>query len=368
MYTFEISHTPITPEEKLRFHPHLLELGIDESIWEVYDKFLEMQSAYTRPQIVRVYRNHQKLACLFLIQCKDYGATLSGLAIVKRFVRLLSIPVVVWMKAGIAAEICANPVFFNTGIRHEEDLAEIVKILRKKFFLLFIHDLVSNASLHPGSITMPYVDEGIIDTGKYNTLHDYLEHHHNLRKKLKEFQKVGGRIEVAEGRLDKSVVENVKASVVSTSAKSVFQLPYQESYPAMCAGSATINNKQIIHFLCRSENTFYGYHSFIMFKNQIRCLNGAFNRNLTTTHHAYENMIIRVVGFAIEHGIQTVYFGPVLNETKRRMMNRFIPTQLYISSSQTWLLRLFMPILKLSRMQSKKLLEFSGINKIETPM
>jgi hypothetical protein len=102
-----------------------------------------------------------------------------------------------------------------------------------------------------------------------------------------------------------------------------------------------------------------------MFRSQIRCLTGAFNRNLTTTHHAYENMIIRVVGFAIEHGIQTVYFGPVLNETKRRMMNRFIPTQLYISSSQTWLLRLFMPILNISRMQSKKLLEFSGINKTE---
>jgi len=365
MYTFNISSTPLTPEEKLLFHPHLLELGLDDTIWAVYDQFLQLPSAFSRPQIVRIYRNNLELACIFMIRCTDYGATLSRLGIVKSFTRLISEPVFVWMKAGIAAEICANPAFFNTKIRHEEDLAEILRMLRKKFFLLFIHDLVSNVSLHPGSITMPYVDEGIIDTDKYKTLHNYLEQHHNLMKKMKEYQKVGGRIDVAEGRLEESVVDEIKASVVSTSIKSVFKLPYQESYPAMCAGSAKIPNTQIIHFLCRSEDTFYGYHSFIMFRNQIRCLNGAFNRNLATTHHAYENMIICVVGFAIDHGIQTVYFGPVLNETKRRMMNRFIPTQLYISSKLPWLLRLFIPVLRKSNLHSKKLLEFSVIKGME---
>jgi len=76
-------------------------------------------------------------------------------------------------------------------------------------------------------------------------------------------------------------------------------------------------------------------------------------------------MIFRVVGFAIEHGIQTVYFGPVLNETKRRMMTRFVPTQLYLSSKLPWLLRFFMPILKRSQMHSQKLLEFSGINNVD---
>jgi len=181
MYTFDISHTPITPEEKLRFHPHLLELGIEDSIWEIYDKFLEMQSAYTRPQIVRVYRNHEELACLFLIQCKDYGATLSGLCVVKRFVRLLSIPVAVWMKAGIAAEICANPAFFNMEIRQENDMVEMLHQLRKRFLLMIIHDLVSNASMYTRWFTMPYVDEGIVDTDKYKTLENYLEQHHNLK-------------------------------------------------------------------------------------------------------------------------------------------------------------------------------------------
>jgi len=73
-------------------------------------------------------------------------------------------------------------------------------------------------------------------------------------------------------------------------------------------------------------------------------------------------MIYRVVKYAVENKIQTVYFGPTLNETKKRMMNRFLPTQLYISSKMPFLLKLFVPVLRRSRLNARELLEFSGIN------
>lgn len=266
------------------------------------------------------------------------------------------------MKAGIGAEICANPVFFNKNVGSEHELGEILNLLRKRFLLLFIHDLASNASLHPTSGVMPYTDESIIDTRGYTTIDDYLTEHHNLKKKLKDYQKIGGRVEVLEGILDEHIVKKIKECVISTGEKSVFKLPYQDDYPDMCIGSATIDNRNIIHFLCRSDEEFYGYHSFMVFKNQIRCLNGAFNRNLVTTHHAYENMIYSVVAYAIERKIHIVYFGPTLNETKKRMMNRFIPTKLYVSSKVPLLLKLFIPVLKRSRLNARELLEFSGIS------
>ena len=292
----------------------------------------------------------------------DYGSTLSRLKIVKYIVRKLSIPVIIWMKAGIAAEICANPVFINKSIGNDHELGEILNLIRKKFFLLFIHDLVDNAFLHPDSIVMPYPDEGVIETRGYTTIHDYLSDHHNLKKKLKEYQKVGGRVEIIKGRTENPIVDKIKECVISTGERSVFKLPYQNDYPDMCAGSASIDNDNIVHYLCRSDKEFYGYHSFIVFRNQLRCLNGAFNRNLTTTHHAYENMIYKVVEYAIENNIHKVCFGPTLNETKKRMMNRFIQTQLYISSNFPLLLKMFVPVLRRSRLNSKDLLEFSGIN------
>ena len=361
MYTLHLSSIPLTPTEKSIFSYHLLELGLDDSIWEIYEKFLQVTSVFSRPLIVRVKKDNQTFACMFLIECKDYGSTLSRLKIVKYMARILSIPVVIWMKAGIATEICANPVFFNKNVGNDYEMSEILDLLRKRFILLIIHDLAGNAPLHPASVVMPYPDEGIIDTRGYTTINDYLADHHNLRKKLKGYQKIGGRVEIIKGRLDENVIKKIKECVISTAERSVFKLPYQNDYPDMCTGSANIDNRNVIHFLCRSDEVFYGYHSFIVFKNQIRCLNGAFNRNLATTHHSYENMIYRVVEFAIENEIQTVYFGPTLNETKKRMMNRFIQTQLFFSSNMPLLLKLFAPVLRRSRLNSRDLLEFSGI-------
>lgn len=361
-YTINLSSIPLTPTEKSEFSSHLYDLGLDNNIWLIYEKFLQTTSIYTKPLIARIKKGSEPFACMFFIECKDYGSTLSRLNIIKYIVRKLAIPVIVWMKAGIAAEICANPAFINKSVGSDHELSEILSLLRKKFFLLFIHDLADHESLHPESIVIPYPDEGIIETGGYATIHDYLAEHRNLKKKLKEYHKVSGRVEIVKGRVDGQIVEKIKECVISTGERSVFKLPYQDKYPDMCAGSASIENESVIHFLCQSDEEFYGYHSFIVFEKQIRCLNGAFNRNLATTHHAYENMIYRVVEYAIENKIQTVYFGPTLNETKKRMMNRFIQTQLYVSSRFPLLLKLFVPILRRSRLNARELLTFSGIS------
>ena len=362
MYTFNISSVPLTMIEKSCFHDHLLELGLDDNIWVVYEKFLQCGSDYSKPLIIRVAKNDEIFACIFLIACKDYGPTLSRLHIVKVIARMLAIPVYIWMKAGIAAEICANPAFINKNNGNVNEIGEVLNLLRERFLMLIIHDLAGNASLHPTSVVMPYTDESIINTRGYSTIDDYLADHHNLKKKLKGYQKIGGRVDIIKGRLEEHIVKIIKDCVILTGEKSIFKLPYQNDYPDMCAGSATIDNQNIIHFLCRSDEEFYGYHSFIVFKDHIRCLNGAFNRNLVTTHHAYENMIYSVVAYAIERKIQTVYFGPTLNETKKRMMNRFLPTKLYVSSKVPLLLKLFTPVLRKSRLNARELLEFSEIS------
>ena len=203
---------------------------------------------------------------MFLIECRDYGPTLSRLKIVKQMVRTLSIPVYIWMKAGIAAEIFANPVYIDKNAGSDHELGEILNLLRKRFLLLIIHDLSDNASLHNASVVMPYPDEGIIDTRGYTTINDYLSDHNNLKKKLKEYQKIGGRVGIIEGKLNEQVVKKIKECVVSTGERSVFKLPYQNDYPDMCTGSAIIDNQNVIHFICCSDEEFYGYHSFIKFK------------------------------------------------------------------------------------------------------
>ena len=126
----------------------------------------------------------------------------------------------------------------------------------------------------------------------------------------------------------------------------------------MCMESAAIQNESVVHFICKSEEEFFGYHSFVRFETQLRCLNGAFNRELPSTHHAYENMILKVVDYASQSGIEKIFFGPVLNETKRRMMHEFLPNRIYFTSNN-WLLRKLFPIvLKNSRMMNRGLKQF----------
>jgi hypothetical protein len=143
-----------------------------------------------------------------------------------------------------------------------------------------------------------------------------------------------------------------------TAKRSTFKLPYQENYSRMCMASAGIDNNKVIHFICKSQDHFFGYHSFIQFKKQMRCLNGAFNRNLPSTHHAYENMILKTIEYADSNGIEKVYYGPVLNETKRRMMHEFLPNRIFFTSNNWFIRNAFPVFLKHSRMMNKSMKNF----------
>jgi hypothetical protein len=49
-------------------------------------------------------------------------------------------------------------------------------------------------------------------------------------------------------------------------------------------------------------------------------IHGAFDRSLETTQHSYENIMTAAADYAIQHGLEIVHFGPIMNETKRRLM------------------------------------------------
>lgn len=355
------SADPLSSDEKEMYSSHLTELGLDNNIWDLYDKFLTVSSRYSKPRIIRLLEGKKQLAHFYMIKCKDYGATLSHSKIIQFMARSFSIPVYSWIRSGIAAENNANPGFINKSHSNNLNMSSFTELLQRQYFMLFILDLKKRENQYPDSVSIPYSDEGIVDNSQYNSIEDYLRQHKNLKKKFRAYRNQGGRIDIIKGRLSEEDQMNVNHCVTSTSEKSVFKLPYQDIYPAMCKSSSDIDNDRIVHFLCRSDDQFFGYHSFIQFDKQLRCLNGAFNRSLRSTFHAYENMIYKVVEYAIENNIPTVYFGPVLNETKKRMMNQFLSTRLYIYSKYPLILKVFTPILKRSRMVNKQVLAFSGI-------
>lgn len=360
MYRVSNTSVPLTHEEKQLFKPHLEMLGLDHNIWDVYEQFLNTPSEYSTPGILRMYDHNLLLAVVFIMKCRNYGPTLTSSTGMHRIIRNSGVPVYIWMKSGVAAETFTNPGFLNVAVEGFDQI-KLLQLIKKQFFLLFIHDLAANTKLHPDSVKLQYPDNGIIETRGFKSIQDYLSLHKNLKKKLRHYSKNGGRVDVVPGKLNKQLQLKIKQSVLSTSQLSLFKLPFQENYANMCMSSADIDNQRIIHFICRSDEVFYGYHTFIRFENQMYCMNGAFNRNLPTTHHAYENMIYSTVEYGIEQGISSIHYGPVLNETKKRMMEQFIPTQLYVYSYIPGAVKIVSPFLKKSGLQNTKLLEYSGI-------
>ena len=360
MFQVTQSSEILKPKEKRAFQSHLATLGLDESIWTVYDAFLQTASTHSIPKILRVHDRDNLLAAIYLIKCKDHGETLTSSRWLRRIIRNAGIPVYIWMKSGIAAENFTNPGFIN---ENDSDLSteKLIRLVKKKYVFLFIHDLEEKTRLFPDAVKLRYPDNGIIETKGYSDIQDYRGSHKNLKKKLRHYKKYGGRVEIIKGRLDETLQKQVKNAVQSTSRYSLFKLPYQENYANMCLSSARIADDHILHFVCRGEKEFFGYHSFIEFKDQLYCMNGAFNRDLPTTHHAYENMIYRSIEYALEKGLAEIHYGPVLNETKKRMMEKCIPTQLYLYSSLPGMVRLLAPLLKKTRMQNNKMMEYSHI-------
>jgi hypothetical protein len=359
-YQFILNADPINAAEKEALKGCLNRLNLNDSIWNLYDTLLKTATKNSIPQVLRMKRGEELVAVVILIKCFDHGMTLTGFKPVVKLMKGLRLPVYIWMRSGIGAELLANPGFINDRYDPGEILPRLLKYIEEKLLLSFILDLSENNNLFDSSVRLPYPDEGVIDMEEIISYENYRKLHRNLKKKFRHYRNQGGFIEVIKGRMSDQDIQRVGQCVESTSKHSVFKLPYQENYPAMCMASAAMEEKNIVHFVCRTETDFLGYHSFMDFGSHLRCLNGAFNRDLKSTHHAYENMIAKVVEYADENSIKQIFFGPVLNETKRRMMHQFLFTTIHFMSNNPLIRRGFPVILKRSRMMNKNVLQFSS--------
>lgn len=363
MYTLELGSVGLSPEEKEIFSDSLREYGLDPCIWDLYARSLQVISKHSTPQIVRIYNEEKLCAHFYMVRCRNYGISITSSSLIKFLISLPRIPIYSWIRASIAAETNANPGFFTTYGKQRMEIPDLIRLLKKKYFMLFIHDHLDKREWYPNSLEIPYSDLGNIELSGYSGIQDYLSEHGNLKRKLRKYDREGGRVEILKGSLNAEAQSMVKHCILASSRRSIFSLPYQDIYPEMCRKSTEIDHPRFFHFICRSDEHFFGYHSFVRFNTHLRCMHGAFNRDLPTTYHAYENMIYRVVEYAIENRLQSIYFGPVLNETKRRMMNQFIPTCLYTYSKYPGMLKVFAPLLKKARMSNKQIRSYAGIQK-----
>ena len=359
MFEMTLDDRMLSLEERGVFAGYLSRHGLDGAIWDVFECFTQVGSRRTKPRVLRAYDGDRLVAAAFMARCGAWSGAVFGNRMLQQGLDLVGIPAYIWIRVGFCAEVLANPGFVADGYDEDKVVGAMIAYLRRHAYGTIIVDHAENERMHSTPMKYPYVRDGVIPLAGMRTAQDYVDQHRNIKRKVKAFTNKGGTIEVVRGALPETLFENLGRCMKATVARSVIHAPFQDSFVDVTARTCQCPSENLVHFIAWMNGDMLGYHTFVQTGRGLRMLHGAFDRERPTTHHSYENIIIDTVRFAIEHGLEAVYFGPVMNETKRRMMAQFGQSTLHFYSN-TWIIRALFPLIfPHSRMQSKRLLAYS---------
>lgn len=359
MLNFSVSINPIGPDEQSAFSTFLHRRGLDAAIWDVYNSFLNSSSPVSHPRVLRAYDNDRIAGLLLYIVCRQTGRCLFDNPLLASLCDSVRVPVYLWIRQGVCADVFSNPGFVADGYEETATLSAMLAFLKKKAPYLYVTDYLENAPLHPDARRFSYVKEGAISLSGIGSIHDFLAGHKNLKRKLRTFVNKGGEIVVHQGALDPQMLEIIRNCVDATVEKSVIHSPFQDHFSNMVIDTCRIPSDRILHFFARRNGRVLGYHSFLQTGDGLRMIHGAFDRSLDSTYHAYENIMVAAASHALNHGLDMVHFGPIFNETKRRLVNRSFPINVFLYSNNFFLRTAFPALYAGSKLQSKKLATFS---------
>jgi hypothetical protein len=358
MYTFELTEQFIPEKEREIFRDFLQFYGIDEGVWKIFECLFKSKTRGTVPLLLRVYENYDLAGVAIILRCSRYGSSLYDNKLMAGFCDLLHIPFYLWIKFGCCMDMMSNPGFVRDPSKSNLIYSVIADYLKKNSWMTMINDYTTNSDLYPDAVTLPALPHALIDTSRMNDIGDYLERHKNIRRKYQIFKKNGGTFHYIQNVLEPQDVETVRRCFISTAEKSIFYLPYEDLYlnSALLTSSTPINN--VIYFIARLNGEFIGYQAAIKTGKYLNALHGAFDRNRPTTYHAYDLLFVEMTHYAIEHALELIDVGAVLNITKQRMVNCTRSMSYFMLSSKPIIQWIFYMITKHSKIQGREQMRF----------
>jgi hypothetical protein len=365
MYTFELTEQFISVKEREVFRDFLHFYGIDDGVWKIFECLFNAKTKGTVPLLLKVYENSDLEGVVIVIRCSRYGSSLYENKYLAGFCDLFRIPFYLWIKFGCCMDMMSNPGFVRDTSKSNLIYSAAAAYLGNHSLMTMINDYTTNSDLYPDAVTLPALPHALIDTSGMTDISDYIELHKNIRRKYQIFKKNGGTFHSIHNVLEPQDIETVRKCFISTAAKSVFYLPYEDLYlnSALLTSSTPINN--VIYFIARLNGEFIGYQAAIKTGNYLNALHGAFDRNRPTTYHAYDLLFVEMTQYAIEHDLKLIDVGAVLNITKQRMVNCKRPMSYFMLSRNTIIRKIFYMITKHSKIQGREQMRFHEEDKAE---
>jgi Acetyltransferase (GNAT) domain len=358
MYTFELTDKFLSKEETNLFEDYIRLQGLDESIWEIFSCLFNSQTKYTKPLLVKVYKDSNLYGASIIIKCNQYGKSLFNNYLLSKLIDFFNIPFYLWMKFGCCMDMMSNPGFVKEPKKADEVFSAIATYLKKNNLLTIISDYTRNYKLYEKANILPALPHALIDCSTMSSIQDYTQAFKNIKRKIRVFKNKGGEYKRLHQRLSTEQITSLKECFKATAEKSVFYLPYQDLYLNAAVKTSKTDIENVYYFIATLNGEFLGYQAAVQTGSNLNALHGAFNRKLKTTYHAYDILFVKMTEFAIENGLKTIDFGLVINLTKQKMVNKLLDVSYFIFSKYSLIQKVFNIFLKSTKIQGTVQMRF----------
>ena len=357
-YSWDLSDTFLSEDEKKLFDDYLEYHGLDRNIWPVFLHLFQATTKYTKPLVLRSYDNQGLAGAAIIIQCRKFGQALFSNPILNKLVDSLQIRCHLWIRFGCCMDMMSNPGFIREPQRADEVLTGMVNFLKRKKLLTIVNDYTQNADLYKQATELPALPHALIDCSAMVSISDYTNTFKNIKRKIRVFRNKGGQYKIVQNQLKNEQLDELKKCFISTVEKSVFYLPYQDLYLESAVHTSKHVIDSVYYFIATLNGHFLGYQAALQTGHHLNTLHGAFNRTRKTTFHAYDILFVKMIEFAIENDLKIIDFGAVINQTKAKMINTSKEMSYFILSRYSLIQTIFKLMLKTTKIQGSKQMKF----------
>lgn len=231
---------------------------------------------------------------------------------------------------GQGNHIGTNNTFFFV---RKERKAQVLSAMFKKFIELrpfgvyigFIDDdMAEDFRLAldevPHVVADKVMEAGAIPTKDPGAEQALFEEHRHLSRQVHRFRNKGGTIHFHEGPVGKELADNFVACCLDSYRKNMHPgAPIDVDAYGGHVRNFIMTFASALYIYAKLNGQIVGVQIFIRHEHHLELTEGGF---LSQTYHAYENIIVASVRYAVEQGLDRVSYGLILNRPKDRLMDK----------------------------------------------
>ena len=217
------------------------------------------------------------------------------------------------------AEKCSKPQVLSAMFRKFIELRPFGR------YIGFIDDDTADAFRSALDSVPHVVADRVMETGSISTKDPDTEQalfkkHRHLSRQVHRFHNKGGNVHFHEGKVGKELADDFAACCVDSYRKNIHPgTPIDVDTYGDHVRNFTMTFPSSLYIYATLNERVVGVQIFIRHERHLELTEGGF---LSQTYHAYENIVVASVRYAVEQDLDRISYGLVLNQPKDRLMDK----------------------------------------------